>query len=90
MPGPSPGQLVLAPVYDMLPMAYAPLRGVELPVVPYAPALPLPQERASWSLASDAALAFWRAAARDTRISAGFRQQCASNAEELARVAALV
>lgn len=90
MPGPSPGQLVLTPVYDMLPMAYAPLRGVELPMVPYAPALPLPQEYAPWRLAYAAALAFWRAAARDTRISADFRQLCAANAEELVRVAALV
>jgi hypothetical protein len=90
MPGSSPGQLVLTPIYDMLPMAYAPLRGVELPAVPYVPALPLPQDRESWRLACTAALAFWRNASRDMRISEDFRRQCSANAEELSRVAALV
>lgn len=37
----------LAPVYDMLPMLYAPQRGVELPERAFTPRLPLPAERAS-------------------------------------------
>ncbi len=37
--------LELAPAYDMLPMLYAPQRGVELPPVNFAPRLPLPAER---------------------------------------------
>jgi hypothetical protein len=89
IPGTSPDQIQLAPVYDMLPMAYAPGRGVELPPVRYAPALPLPQERAAWTVACAGAIAFWTTASNDTRISGEFRAQCAANAEELARIAAL-
>jgi len=70
----------LAPVYDMLPMAYAPLGGGELPAVNYAPMLPMPQQQTLWRVASEAALAFWQAAATDPRISLDFRQICERNA----------
>lgn len=73
--------LTLAPVYDMLPMLYAPTRGVELPDRAFAPKLPLPAEITSWVDAARAALAFWRAVADDARISASFRQTCAENME---------
>jgi hypothetical protein len=36
--------LTLAPVYDMLPISYAPLRGIELPARQFAPRLTLPAE----------------------------------------------
>jgi hypothetical protein len=72
--------LQLAPAYDMLPMLYAPQRGVELPVRPLAPAWPLPAERADWVLAADVATRFWALASADARISAGFRQKAAQNA----------
>ena len=72
--------LNLAPVYDMLPMLYAPQRGVELPPVTFAPRLPLPAERESWQLAASAAIQFWDQAADDTRISAEFRATCDQNA----------
>ena len=73
--------LVLAPVYDMLPMLYAPVRGVELPQRTFHPGLPLPAERAAWREAADAALVFWRRAALDCRISDDFRRICGANAE---------
>ena len=69
----------IAPIYDMLPMMYAPVRGVELPPRSYVPRLPLPAERAAWQEAADAALVFWSMAAIDDRISAEFRQTCADN-----------
>ena len=72
--------LRLAPIYDMLPMAYAPVRGVELPPRNYTPRLPLPAEAAAWQDAARAALAFWELAASDERISAGFRRICGDNA----------
>jgi hypothetical protein len=75
--------LQLAPIYDMLPMAYAPVRGVELPPRTYAPRLPLPSEKGLWSQAARAALAFWESAAADARISRGFRGVCAQNARTL-------
>jgi hypothetical protein len=71
LPGPV---MRLAPVYDMLPMAYAPLGGGELPGISYAPKLPMPQQQKIWRVASGAALAFWQAAATDARISSDFRQ----------------
>lgn len=78
---PEPGfGLALAPVYDMLPMLYAPVRGVELPPRVFAPGLPLPAERLVWRDAADAAVAFWRRAAADRRISDEFRRTCELNA----------
>jgi hypothetical protein len=79
--------LQLAPVYDMLPMIYAPVRGVELPPRNYAPRLPLPSEAAAWEDAARAALAFWELAAADRRIGAGFRRICRSNAALLGKLA---
>jgi hypothetical protein len=77
-----PGQtgLRLAPVYDMLPMRYAPARGVEIAPREFEPALPLPSETKIWLGAARAALEFWRLASGDERISAGFRTICAENA----------
>lgn len=79
--------LALAPVYDMLPMMYAPLRGGELPVRTYTVALPLPGEIAIWRQVAGAAIAYWGRCADDPRISPGFRQICASNAILLAAAA---
>jgi hypothetical protein len=77
VPG-EPG-LRLAPVYDMLPMLYAPQRGVELPQRQFAARLPLPGERELWHQAAQAAIDFWRRAGNDTRISQNFRQICRRN-----------
>lgn len=73
-------QLELTPVYDMLPMAYAPARGMELPVTAFVVSMPMPAERAAWRVAAQAAAQFWNAASMDVRISQGFRTLCASNA----------
>lgn len=82
--------LALAPAYDMLPMLYAPARGVELPQRKFAPVLPLPSETADWLAAAEAAIAFWRAAGDDQRIGAAFRAVCKANGRELMRLKALV
>jgi hypothetical protein len=71
--------LTLAPAYDMLPMLYAPQRGVELPPVSFVPRLPLPAEREAWRDAAAAAAQFWSQAADDARISLGFRAICTDN-----------
>lgn len=76
----------VAPIYDMLPMTYAPVRGVELPPRTYQPRLPLPAEAAAWQDAAAAALVFWAMAAGDDRISAEFRQTCADNETLLRRL----
>lgn len=79
----------LAPVYDMLPMMYAPLTGGELPLVRFVPDLPLPSQRQAWRHASKAALAFWQASAGDARISTGFRAVCRANLDTLNRLVAI-
>jgi hypothetical protein len=75
--------LTLAPVYDMLPMMYAPVRGVELPAREFTPRLPLPDESAVWTEAARAAILFWESAGADRRISAAFRALCRANAKLL-------
>lgn len=72
-----------APVYDMLPMGYAPVRGVELPVKEFVPPLPLPAEKDAWLTAAHAAEHFWAAASGDARISKNFRAICSQNASKV-------
>ncbi len=79
--------LSLAPVYDMLPMLYAPLPGGEVPARTFQPPVPLPQQQDAWTSAAEAALQFWRQAARDARIGEAFRAVCADNADSLDRAA---
>lgn len=81
--------LQVAPVYDMLPMMYAPLAGGELPKSVFGPSLPTPKEREAWRLAYPAALSFWKRAAFEPRISKGFRDICERNVAELERLGAL-
>lgn len=73
---PAPGTFRLAPVYDMLPMAYAPLPGGELPRPSKVAALPPPAQRQAWQEAFACASGFWQEAAGDARISADFRALC--------------
>jgi hypothetical protein len=81
--------LSLAPSYDQLPMRYAPQAGGEVLSPSLTPALPLPAERERWLRVAPSALAFWRTAAADERISAGFRAICTDNHAALERAAAL-
>ena len=80
----TPG-LELAPAYDMLPMAYAPGRGIELQEIDFQPMRPLPSERDAWQAAALAANKFWQTAEQDARISDGFRANCAANARKIAK-----
>ena len=76
--------LALAPAYDMLPMAYAPMRGGELPNREFSPDPPLPAEAPIWIEAAEAAVYFWNLCAEDTRISADFRRVCEDNGRNMA------
>jgi len=78
--------LRVAPAYDMLPMLYAPVRGVELPERSYEPRMALPAHMDAWREACASAIAFWALAAGDKRISAAFRVVCSANAETLRRL----
>jgi serine/threonine protein kinase HipA of HipAB toxin-antitoxin module len=66
--------LSLAPVYDMLPMHYAPLPGGEVPRRSFDVVPPRPAEQAAWQEAARAAAVFWSTAASDPRISEAFRE----------------
>ncbi|MFG6413906.1 type II toxin-antitoxin system HipA family toxin YjjJ [Roseateles sp. DC23W] len=81
--------LRLAPSYDQLPMRYAPQAGGEVLSPPLAPRLPLPAQRERWQRAATLAMAFWRVAAEDARISPAFRALCAGNARALEHAMAL-
>ena len=85
---PLQGLLALAPAYDMLPMLHAPLPGGEVPLRAFEVPLPLPLQRAAWHAAWGAAQDFWREAAEDARISAGFRALCAGHLRQLSAAAA--
>jgi len=80
---PAMGQLTLAPAYDMLPMALAPLPGGEVPAPALRFELPLPAQAAVWHEACALALRLWAAAAADRRISAAFRSIAAAAGDRL-------
>jgi hypothetical protein len=89
-PAPKRGMFELAPVFDMLPMLYAPVRGVELPKREFKVALPLPNEMANWRIAAQAALNFWQAVSNDERVTEEFRQTSAQNAKSIQSSMALL
>ncbi len=75
--------LTLAPAYDMLPMAYAPMRGGEVPTREFSPEQSLPAEARVWLQAAVASISFWEAGASDSRISDDFRRICDKNSKTL-------
>lgn len=77
---PSGGHFRVAPAYDMLPMHYAPVRGVELPPRAFEAAMPMPDSFDVALPAARAARGFWQLASEDARISDDFRAICAANA----------
>jgi DNA-binding transcriptional ArsR family regulator len=72
------GRFTLAPVYDMLPMLYAPEHD-ELPPRPFAPPAPSSDNLREFGRARALAEQYWSACAGDARISTGFRDIAASN-----------
>lgn len=71
---------------DMLPMAFTPLPGGDVPELQWDFEWPLPAERGTWQAAADAALLFWADATRDERISPGFRARAADLGQRLSLV----
>jgi hypothetical protein len=78
----------LAPIYDMLPMLYAPYQG-NVPKKRFKPPSPTPQDVGVWNLACAMAEAFWRQVAEHPHISPGFRAIGRANTALVAEVAAL-
>ena len=81
------GTLTLAPVYDMLPMLYAPI-GSELHERRFAPPVPEPGQEAAWFAAAELAAAYWNLVAADVRITPAFRATAAANEASLRDVVA--
>jgi len=76
------GTLALAPVYDMLPMLYAPV-GSELPDRTFTPPVPEPAQEVAWFAAAELATGYWDTVAVDAHISAGLCEVAAANAARL-------
>ncbi len=76
------GKFALTPVYDMLPMLYAPEHD-ELPERAFTPAPPSAESLKVYGRARALAENYWEACAADARISEGFRATAAANLETL-------
>lgn len=72
----------IAPIYDMLPMAYAP-RNEQVVEVSFEPPIPSPKNGALWKSAWESALVFWDSLAREERVSSGFAQIARENRKKL-------
>jgi hypothetical protein len=77
----SPGALLsLAPVYDMLPMLYAPLAGDELPDRAFEPPLPSGDTLHLWGEMADLAVGYWNEVASHELVSKAFAGRAKVNA----------
>lgn len=70
-----PKQFRLAPVYDMLPMMFAPV-GTNLVERAFTPRPPTASTVDVWSDAARLALAYWEKLTREPALSAPFREHC--------------
>jgi hypothetical protein len=68
------GPFGLAPVYDMLPMAYAPTRQGTIPAETIPPPAAVPRHQEDWDWASAAARIFWRVVRESPVISESFHR----------------
>ena len=78
-----PGRFRLAPIYDMLPMVFAP-DGAHLVERTFTPAPPNANNLDVWADAARQALAYWDKLVVCTDLSEDFRQRCATCRESLA------
>lgn len=76
------GKFTLAPVYDMLPMLYAPEHD-EMPVRTFAPPAPSADSLREFGRARALAERYWASCAGDARISEEFRAIAAGNVKSL-------
>jgi hypothetical protein len=71
------GQFTLAPIYDMLPMVFAPAHDEIVPRV-FVPTEPTSLTMRAWGQARELAEQYWQVLTGDLRISAEFRAACAA------------
>jgi hypothetical protein len=82
-------ELSLAPIYDMLPMMYAPA-GDELPNRRFETALPGAGNLGIWKSMAEAAEDYWRAVAAHESVSTEFAARALENAEAVLRTRTLI
>lgn len=75
--------MALAPVYDMLPMAYAPAASGRVRQEPMDIRVDAAVGKTAWGFALPLAERFWQQVAEDKRISAGFRHIARAMVEKL-------
>ena len=85
----APGQFRLAPIYDMLPMIFAP-DGAHLVNREFKPAPPTATNLDVWADAARHALTYWDALVSSSDLSEDFRQRCVTCREQLAALIARV
>jgi hypothetical protein len=78
--------LELAPVYDMLPMLYAPVGADELPERRFEVPLPSADNLEIWAPMADLAREYWKTVAAHELVSRDFADIASQNAKELERV----
>ncbi len=76
----SGGPLALTPVYDMLPMLYAPIGGDELPERRFEPPPPVAENLDIWPAIAARAAAYWNEVAAHELTSTQFARTARSNA----------
>jgi hypothetical protein len=81
--------LSLAPVYDMLPMLYAPLAGEELPERAFEQPLPSADTLHIWDEMADLAAQYWNDVASHELVSKEFSETARANAARVAEAKAL-
>jgi len=79
---PAEGRFALLPIYDMLPMAFAPVRG-ELPNVTLRSPIATKELREVWEIARLAAITFWSGIAGDGEFSEDFRELAGEQAKRI-------
>jgi hypothetical protein len=77
--------LMLAPIYDMLPMMYAPVAGDELPNREFEAPLPTAGNLNIWKSIAEAAERYWREVASHDLMSTEFAERASRHAEVILR-----
>ncbi|RKH50090.1 type II toxin-antitoxin system HipA family toxinoxin YjjJ [Corallococcus sp. AB049A] len=86
----APKRFRLAPIYDMLPMVFAPAGGTHLVPRPFEPAPPTSHTVDVWADASRHALAYWDTLIASQDLSEEFRQRCVTCRAQLEELIARV
>lgn len=78
--------LEICPLYDMLPMLYAPTANSEIVEQKFQPRAPLPREREMWLKAADVAIEYWQKLASSNTLSKKFNAIADANALTVVRL----